>query len=163
MLAKSHNAGLWNVPFIFRKKKNLKFLERLSYLECSSYCFQKKYLKSVLPIRVFFLFFAKNIFRKRCILLRTSSLLGRSSYMVGLPPFWGDFGAFWGISDENGVQYWPARVSKLAEKTIHRPSGVISEVLLKVGFALPACLGPKSTLWGTSEMTPDRWCTVFSA
>ena len=45
----------------------------------------------------------------------------------------------------------------------HHPSGIISEVLPRVDFVLPACLGPKSTLGRTSEMTPDGWCTIFSA
>ena len=43
------------------------------------------------------------------------------------------------------------------------PIGVISEVLARVDFALPACLGPKSTLGRTSELTSDGWCTVFFA
>ena len=67
-----------------------------------------------------------------------------------------------GISGENGVPYWPPRQCKPAEKTVHLPSGVISEVLPRVDFALPACLGPKSTLGRTSEMTPEGRCTVFT-
>ena len=59
-----------------------------------------------------------------------------------VPLFWALVGDF-GISSENGVQSWPPRESKLAEKTVCHPSGVISEVLRRVDFALPACLGPK--------------------
>ena len=33
----------------------------------------------------------------------------------------------------------------------------------RVYFALPACPGPKYTLGRASEMTPEGWCTVFSA
>ena len=78
-------------------------------------------------------------------------------------PILGTFWRFWGISGENGVQSWPPRESKPAEKTAHHSSGVISEVLPRVDFALPVCLGPKSTLGRTAEMTPEgRWC-VFSA
>ena len=50
----------------------------------------------------------------------------------GISPVCGDFGPFWGISGENGVQSWPPRESKSAEKTVHPPSGVISEVLPRV-------------------------------
>ena len=75
----------------------------------------------------------------------------------------GHFLAILVISGGNGVPYWPPMQCKPAEKTVHLPSGVILEVLPRVNFALPACLGPKSTLWGTSEMTLDGWCTVFSA
>ena len=32
-----------------------------------------------------------------------------------------------------------------------------------INFALSACPGPKLTLGRTSEMTPEGWCTVFSA
>ena len=53
-----------------------------------------------------------------------------------------------GISGENGVQSWPPKESKLAEKTVLGPR--------HAGSA-------KSTLWRTSEMTPDGWFTVFSA
>ena len=92
----------------------------------------------------------------------------------GFPPFeviLGNFGHFWGISGENGVHSWPPRESKPAEKTVHHPWGVISEGLPRVNFALPACLGPKSTLGSTSEMTPygagldslgGQDCTQFS-
>ena len=48
-------------------------------------------------------------------------------------------------------------------QTVHHPSWVISEVLPRVYFAPPACPEPKYTLWRASEMTPDGWCTVFSA
>ena len=54
----------------------------------------------------------------------------------------GDFGSFWpfvGIFGENGVHSWPPRESKSAEKTVHNPSGVISEVLPRVD------LGPRHT------------------
>ena len=61
----------------------------------------------------------------------------------------------WGIYGENGVQSWPRRESEPAEKRIHHPLVVISEVLQRVDFALPACLRLKSTLGRTSEMTPD--------
>ena len=80
----------------------------------------------------------------------------------GVPHF-GHFLGILGISGENGVPYWPPRQCKPAEKAVHLPSGVISEVLPRVNFALPACPGPKSTLGGTSEMTPEGRCTVFSA
>ena len=81
----------------------------------------------------------------------------------GGTPILGTFLRFWGISGENGVQSWPPRESKPAEKTIHHPWGVISEVLPRVGFTLPACPWPKYTVGRTSEMTPHGWCTVFSA
>ena len=45
----------------------------------------------------------------------------------GVPPFWALFGDL-GIFGENGVPYWPPRQCKPAEKTVHLPSGVISEV-----------------------------------
>ena len=63
------------------------------------------------------------------------------------------FWRFWGFSGENGVQSWPPRESKSAEKTVQRPLGVISEVLPRVDFALAVCLGHKSTLGRTSEIT----------
>ena len=49
----------------------------------------------------------------------------------------GHFLEILGISGKNGVQSWPPGESKSAEKTAHRPSGVISEVLPRVDFALP--------------------------
>ena len=70
-------------------------------------------------------------------------------------PYFGQFLAILGISGENGV--------KPAEKPVHHPSWVISEVLPRVYFALPACLGPKYTLGRASEMARGGWCTVFSA
>ena len=77
-------------------------------------------------------------------------------------PLFGLFLAIWGISGEKGVPYRPPRESKPAEKTVHHPSGVISEVLPS------ANLGPRharsTKLAGrTSKMTPEGWCTVFSA
>ena len=48
-------------------------------------------------------------------------------FIGGVPPFGALFGDF-GISSENGVPYWPPREPKSAEKTVHHPSGVISEV-----------------------------------
>ena len=44
--------------------------------------------------------------------------------------------AILGISCENGLQSWPSRESKPAEKTAHHPSGVISGVLPRVKLAL---------------------------
>ena len=54
------------------------------------------------------------------------------------------------------------RESKPAEEMVHHPSGVISEVLRRVAFALPACPGPKSTLQRTSEMPPPDGSVPFS-
>ena len=68
-----------------------------------------------------------------------------------------------GISCENGVQSWPSRESKPAEKTAHRPSGIISGVLPRVELGPGHAGSAKLTLGRTSEMTPDGWCTVFSA
>ena len=83
----------------------------------------------------------------------------------GVPPrpHLGTFWQFWRFPCENGVPDRPLRECKPAEKTVHHPSVVISEVLPRVNFALPACLRPKLTLGRTSEMTPKGWCTVFSA
>ena len=55
----------------------------------------------------------------------------------GGTPIFGHFLEILGISGENGVQSWPPREFKSAEKTGHQPSGVISEVLPRVDFALP--------------------------
>ena len=78
----------------------------------------------------------------------------------------GHFGSFWpfvGISGENGVQSWPPRESKPAGKPVHHPSGVISEVLPRVDLGPRHAGSAKLTHGRTSEMTPDGWCTVFSA
>ena len=56
-------------------------------------------------------------------------------------PYFGHFLEILGISSENGVQPWPPRESKSAEKTVNRSSEVISEVLPKVDVALYVCLG----------------------
>ena len=74
----------------------------------------------------------------------------------------GTFWRLWGFT-VNGILDYSPRGCKPAEKTVHHPSWVISEALPRVYFALPACLEPKYTLWRASEMTPDGWCTVFSA
>ena len=56
------------------------------------------------------------------------------------------------------MQVWSPRECKPAEKTVHHASWVISEVLPRVYFTLPACLGPKYTLWSASEMAHGEWC-----
>ena len=78
-------------------------------------------------------------------------------------PYFKHFVAILGISGENVVQSWPPRDSKPAEKTVHRPSEVIPEVLPKVDLCPRHAGRAKSTLGRTSEMTPDGWCTVFAA
>ena len=65
----------------------------------------------------------------------------------------GTFWRFWGFYGENGVPDRPPMECKPAEKTVHHPSQVISEVLPRVNCALRACLRPKLTLGRTSEMT----------
>ena len=50
----------------------------------------------------------------------------------GVPPIFGTFWRFWRFPGENGVPDRPAKECKLAEKTVHRPSVVISEVLPRV-------------------------------
>ena len=42
-------------------------------------------------------------------------------------PYFGHFLVVLGISDESGVPDWSPRGCKPAEKTVHHPSGVISE------------------------------------
>ena len=74
----------------------------------------------------------------------------------GVFPLLGHFLAILGISGENGVPYWSPRGSKPADKTVHHPSGVISEVLPRAKFVLLARPGPKLALGKTSEMTPRR-------
>ena len=69
----------------------------------------------------------------------------------------GHFGHYGGFPVKTVCTPGPPRESKPAETTVHHPSGVISEVLPRVNFALPACPGPKSTLWRTSEMTVYRF------
>ena len=76
----------------------------------------------------------------------------------GFPPFEVIFGHFGGFPVEA-----VCKESKLAEKTVHHLSGVISEVLKRVDLGPRHAGSAKSTLWRTSEMTPDGWCTVFSA
>ena len=61
------------------------------------------------------------------------------------------------------MSYWSPRESKPAEKTVHHPSRVISEVLPRANCVLLACPGPKLALGRTSEMNREGWCTVFSA
>ena len=70
---------------------------------------------------------------------------------------------FRGFPGQSGVPDRPPRECKPAEKTVHHPSGVISEVLLRVNLGLGHAGSAKLTLRSTSEMTPEGWCTVFSA
>ena len=59
--------------------------------------------------------------------------------------YFGHFLEILGISGENGVQSWPSQEVKPAEKTVHHPSGVISEVLPRVD------LGPRHA--GSAKLT----------
>ena len=74
-----------------------------------------------------------------------------------------NFLAILGISGEKGVPDWSPRESKPADKTVHHPSGVISEVLPRANLGPGHARSTKLTLGRTSEMTPEGWCTVFSA
>ena len=77
-------------------------------------------------------------------------------------PHFGHFLGILDISGENGVPYLPLRQCKLAEKTVHLPSGVISEVLPRVDLGPRHAGSAKLTLGRTSEMTQEGRCTVFS-
>ena len=77
----------------------------------------------------------------------------------GVPPTLGTLWRFRGFPGQNGG----LRECKPAEKTVHHPSGVISEVLPRVNLGLRHAGSAKLTLGRTSEMTPEGWCTVFSA
>ena len=78
-------------------------------------------------------------------------------------PYFGHFYEILGISGENGVQSWPPQGIQVSRENGTPPFGVISEVLPRANFVLLAGLGPKLALGRTSEMTPEAWCTVFSA
>ena len=70
--------------------------------------------------------------------------------------FWGDFVHFGGFPVKMvfnpGLLGNPSQLRK--RYTTHR--GVISEVLQRVDFTLPECVGPKLPLGRTSEMTSDE-------
>ena len=81
----------------------------------------------------------------------------------GVPPILGTLWRFRGFPSQNGVPDRHPRECKPAEKTVHHSSGVISEVLPTVNLGLGHAGSAKLTLGRTSEMTPEGWCTVFSA
>ena len=107
-------------------------------------------------------------------------------------PYFGLFLAILGISGENGVLGW-SPIGCKPEKTIHHPSWAISEALpreylgpghffskvrdsmvwegktcpktvfLEGGGYNPLAESAKLIIGRASEMTPEGWCTVFSA
>ena len=81
--------------------------------------------------------------------------------LVGVPDF-GIFGGFGEISGENGAPYWPPQECKQVEKTVHHPSWVISEVLLRVNLGHRHAWSAKSTLGRISEMAHEGQFIVFS-
>ena len=82
----------------------------------------------------------------------------------GVPLILGTFWRFWGFPGENGVPDSLSENPSQQRKRYTTPQGSSQKVLPRVNFALPACpRPPKLTFGRTSDMTPEGWCTVFSA
>ena len=79
---------------------------------------------------------------------------------MGGTPILGTFWRFWGFPVKTvcnpGLPGNPSQQRK-------RYTDLRGSVLPRVDFAIPVCLGPKSSLGRTSERTPEGRCAVLSA